>query len=403
LSDVVSSRHSASQVRTSLADIVISAEPGFACGADESEGLLQLRMNNVTVDGTLDWTDRRRVPAEAGDLDRYGLEPGDIMFNCTNSSDLVGKTALFSGFSEPVAYSNHFLRLRLNRKQAEPGYVSWWLYRQWRRREFERLAICWVNQATVRKDDLLDIQIDLPELPSQRRIAGMLDNADRLRRMRRYALELSDQYLPALFLRMFGDIVANPQGLPRAQLCELAEIQIGNTPPREDADNYGGTVEWIKSDNIVQGALHPTRASEMLSAKGASLGALVDPGAILVTCIAGSLASIGNVAVTDRRVAFNQQLCSLSPHQDVEPLFLYGMMLKAKPLVQRQATEAMKRMVSKGRLEEVSLFRPIRTQQKAFANALMLHETSRAATSEALRQAEHLFQSLLNQYFGEEN
>jgi type I restriction enzyme S subunit len=403
LGNVVSSRHSASQARTSLADIVTSAESGFACGEDVSHGLLQLRMNNVTVDGTLDWSDRRRVPADAGDLGRYGLEPGDIMFNCTNSSDLVGKTALFAGFGEPVVYSNHFLRVRLNRKRAEPVYVSWWLFRQWRRREFERLAICWVNQATVRKDDLLDMQIALPDLPVQRRIAGILAQADRLRRMRRYALELSDQFLPALFLRMFGDIETNPQGLPRAQLCELAEIQIGNTPPREDADNYGDDVEWIKSDNIVQGALHPTKASEMLSAKGVPLGTLVDPGAILVTCIAGSLASIGNVAATDRRVAFNQQLCSLSPHKDVDPLFLYGMMLKAKPLVQRQATEAMKRMVSKGRLEEVSLFRPSVSRQREFAKALMLHETSRAVTREALRQAEHLFQSLLNQYFGKES
>jgi type I restriction enzyme S subunit len=240
-------------VPTTLNDTVTSAEPGFACGADVSKGLLQLRMNNVTSDGTTDWTDRRRVPADAGNPERYGLEPGDIMFNCTNSPDLVGKTALFNGFSEPVAYSNHFLRVRVNRKRAEPGYVARWLYRQWQRREFERLAICWVNQATVRKDDLLDMQIDLPELPIQRRIAGILDEADRLRRMRRYALELPDQFLPAFFLRMFGDPERNIRRwgvLTMDDACEKIADGTHFSPPEVPTGIPYITAKNIKEDGI---------------------------------------------------------------------------------------------------------------------------------------------------------
>ena len=62
----------------------------------------------------------RRVPDVRA---RNGLlvEEGDILFNVTNSPQLVGKTALFKGFSEPVTFSNHFLRIRSNRKVVEPA------------------------------------------------------------------------------------------------------------------------------------------------------------------------------------------------------------------------------------------------------------------------------------------
>jgi type I restriction enzyme, S subunit len=75
----------------------------------------------------------------------------------------------------------------------------------------------------VSKADLEDFTIPLPPFPVQRRIAGILGQADRLRRMRRYALELSDQFLPALFLRMFGDGSAGAKRVPYAQLEELCD------------------------------------------------------------------------------------------------------------------------------------------------------------------------------------
>jgi type I restriction enzyme S subunit len=56
-----------------------------------------------------------------------------------------------------------------------------------------------VNQASVRKDDLLDLKVELPALSEQRRIAGRLEEADLLRRTRRYALQLTDTFLHEAF------------------------------------------------------------------------------------------------------------------------------------------------------------------------------------------------------------
>jgi type I restriction enzyme S subunit len=69
-------------------------------------------MNNVTADGSLDFTKLRRVPKTSRNISSYFVEPGDVLFNATNSPELVGKTAFFPGHTEPAVFSNHFLRLR---------------------------------------------------------------------------------------------------------------------------------------------------------------------------------------------------------------------------------------------------------------------------------------------------
>ncbi len=246
---------------------------------------------------------------------------------------------------------------------------------------------------------LRETNVRYPCDADQERIAGQLEQAERLRRTRRYALELSNTFLPSAFLQLFGDPITNPRAWDRARLCDLGKVETGNTPPREDKTSYGDAVEWIKSDNITLDNLHPTRATEMLSQTGLALGTTVDVGSLLVTCIAGSVRSIGNVVITDRRVAFNQQINAITPRADVVPLFLYGLMLAAKLLIQRSSTEAMKRMITKSKLEELVLIKPPLPLQQHFAALVERVDGLRSVQRESLRQSEHLFASLLHKAF----
>ena len=118
-----------------------------------------------------------------------------------------------------------------------------------------------------------DLLIPLPPLPEQQRIAAILARADRLRRLRRYALELSEGYLQAVFVEMFGDPVRNPMGWQRAKVADLGEVQTGNTPPREQPEYYGSHIEWIKSDNILDDQMYVSHSREMLSEEGLKQGA----------------------------------------------------------------------------------------------------------------------------------
>ncbi|MEX5218592.1 MAG: restriction endonuclease subunit S [Nitrospira sp.] len=190
---------------TPLVNALEEATPGFACGDDVTEGVFQFRMNNITSEGALDLSKKRRVPRDTRNIDRFLLQPGDVLFNATNSPDLVGKAAFISDLDEPAVYSNHFLRLRPRADRLEGRFLSRWLNLQFQHGRFKAMCRQWVNQATVSREALLGLTLSLPSLPEQRRIAEILDKADALRAKRRAALAQLDTLTQSIFLDMFGD------------------------------------------------------------------------------------------------------------------------------------------------------------------------------------------------------
>jgi type I restriction enzyme S subunit len=117
----------------------------------------------------------------------------------------------------------------------------------------------------------------LPSIDKQRDLTDLVKRADKLCRIRRYALQMCDQFLPVAFLEEFGEPRANPNRYPRALVEELGQVETGSTPPRERKEYYGTHVEWIKSDNITLYDIYPTKAVEGLSFAGENVGTVVGP------------------------------------------------------------------------------------------------------------------------------
>lgn len=164
---------------------------------------------------------------------------------------------------------------------------------------------------------------------------------------------------------MFGDPVSNPMGWTLKRLRDTTDIITGNTPSRKEKDNYGSYIEWIKTDNITN-ATFVTTAAESLSEKGEKVGRTVEAGSILMACIAGSLRSIGRVALTDRKVAFNQQINAIVPNE-YNNLFLYVLLQNTKSYAQSTVNMALKGILSKGKLEELEYIVPPLSLQNSFA------------------------------------
>lgn len=340
-----------------------------------------------------------RAEVDSQEQRLFGLQEGDVLISRVNSIEMLGKTAWVNHSAQGYVYENMLMRLRFN-DEVDSLFIAQQLNTPELRAQVRSCAKKASGQASINSTDVQGLEIIFPPLLSeQRRIAAVLARADRLRRLRRYALELSAGYLQAVFVEMFGDPVTNPKGWDRATVKELGKVQTGNTPSREVPEYYGDHIEWAKSDNILSDEMFVERSREMLSKKGMSVGRVVEAGSLLITCIAGSLTSIGNAAIVTKRVSYNQQINAISPSRDVDPLFLYGLMLTAKPLVRAHATEAMKKMISKSSLEEIVLYKPPLPLQERFAAIARRHERLRGQQREALRQAEQLFAALLGRAF----
>ena len=158
-----------------LEEVIASIQPGFACGERSETGTVQLRMNNVTTSGNFDWSDVTRIPSDYKDFSRYWLQSNDVLFNNTNSAELVGKSTIFNGFEEGVVFSNHFSRLRPADDKLEPNFLAKWLQSKWKDGTFNHICNRWVGQAAVPKAKLLDLYIPLPPLEEQKRMAAILN------------------------------------------------------------------------------------------------------------------------------------------------------------------------------------------------------------------------------------
>ena len=198
----------------------------------------------------------------------------------------------------------------------------------------------------ISKADIETLMIPLPPLGEQKRIAEILGGAAEAEQHAQDTLELLNEVVKSSFYTFCGI----PDHFERRKkLGEIAIVATGNTPPRKDPSNYGSYIEWIKSDNL--GSIFPTPASEFLSEDGVKRGRVAAPGSLLMTCIAGSIKSIGKCSVVNREVAFNQQINSIKPVNNEDLYYLYLLFYVAPYLVQRRSTGGLKGIVKKSSLE----------------------------------------------------
>lgn len=209
-----------------LNDLILVAESGFACGKSKhvANGIPHLRPFNIGDEADLQLDEVYYVPAEEAPASKVGLCAGDILFNNTNSADLVGKVAYVPN-ELAVGFSNHLTRIRLNRDKVEPRFVAAYLHQLWRRGYFKRNCTQWVSQAAFNQQALRALEVPLPSLSEQRRIVDILNRANGIRQLRRQAQEKARQVIPALFAEMFGDPAENPMGWPTKHIGELVSVK----------------------------------------------------------------------------------------------------------------------------------------------------------------------------------
>lgn len=152
----------------------------------------------------------------------------------------------------------------------------------------------------ITKAKLESVQIPLPPLPEQRRIAAILDKADALRAKRREAIAKLDQLLQSVFLEMFGDPVKNPNGVTVMPLGDVAtQVTDGahHTPERTQSG-----IPLLSARNVLMGSLSFSNTDFVGQEEYERLRRRCEPkkGDILISCSG----SIGRVSVVRTDIPF---------------------------------------------------------------------------------------------------
>jgi type I restriction enzyme, S subunit len=224
-------------------------------------GIPHLRPNNISPEGLLNFSEIKYIYANAKDIAKYSIIGGDILFNNTNSLKLVGKTAYFD-LDGSYLISNHLTRIRADRRRMDSEFLAFYLYFLWQVNVSRRFAKQW-DQAAIDLVDLSRVQVPLPSLMEQRKIAAIIRQA---RYLNQFILQAYDKIrdVPlALYIEMFGHPIDNPKDWKKEKLGELGEWNSGGTPPRSRNDYFLGNIPWYTSGEL--GELRIQKSKECIS------------------------------------------------------------------------------------------------------------------------------------------
>ena len=142
----------------------------------KDHGLPVLRMGNIQG-GHLDTTNLKYIDLPEKEEKKYLLQEGDILFNRTNSLELVGKAATFTGLKENWVFASYLIRLEVNRCKALPEYVTAVINSRIGKEFVYRTARRAIGMVNINAKQIQDLQIPLPSIPAQTKLVELMHEA----------------------------------------------------------------------------------------------------------------------------------------------------------------------------------------------------------------------------------
>ena len=160
-----------------IGDITTEVRYGTSKPAVEGGKYPYLRMNNLTIDGHLDLTELKYIDIPDDEIEKCVVRKGDILFNRTNSIELVGKTAVFD-FPDDMVIAGYIIRVRLNTKML-PEVLSQYMNLEAIKDILRSMAKGAVNQANINAQDLQSIRVYVPDIELQKQFVEMKEQIDK--------------------------------------------------------------------------------------------------------------------------------------------------------------------------------------------------------------------------------
>lgn len=186
-----------------LGDVLAAVDYGCSTKASSTgAGLPIIRMGNVTTAGDLDLEDLKFVELSEDDAERFRLRKGDLLFNRTNSKELVGKTGLWDESLDAVVAS-YFIRLRARFDVAVPSYLWAWMNSQHMKGVLFDTARGAIGQANINSKELKALAVAIPPIRLQRAFEARVQDIRSICGQQAEALIRATAAFDALLARAF--------------------------------------------------------------------------------------------------------------------------------------------------------------------------------------------------------
>ena len=159
-----------------LGEVIGGTQYGLSMRGNQQGQYPILRMSNL-IDGRVNTSDLQYVDLDEASFNKFRLNGGDILFNRTNSFELVGKTALFC-VCDDFVFASYLIRVVPDTAMLVPEYLNYYLNWDTSQTRLKTLASRGVSQSNINATKLKGFSIPLPPLPTQQKIASILSTVD---------------------------------------------------------------------------------------------------------------------------------------------------------------------------------------------------------------------------------
>lgn len=357
----------------SVADLCL----GKMLDQKKNKGVPRPYLANINVRwGSFDLNDLREMRFEDKELDRYGLRDGDIVM-CEGGEP--GRCAIWRDQLPGMMYQKALHRIRPH-PSTDTAYLYYALLLKGRSGGMDS----YFTGATIKHlpgEQLAKIQVALPPLETQRRIAGILRAYDDLIEVNRRRIVVLEKMARGLFTEWFirlrfpgHENVAIedtpdgplPAGWQRKPIGETFDLLGGGTPSKA-VESYwqGGSIDWFTPTDLTGAkTLFMDQSSARITEEGLakSSAKLFPSDSIMMT----SRATIGVISICTGPACTNQGFITCLPNDDVPRSYLYYWLTQNVPLFIAHATGATFKEITKGVFKRLPILVPDRTIIKKF-------------------------------------
>lgn len=252
-------------------------------------------------------------------------------------------------------------------------------------------------QGVITRDMIADIEIPLPPLDEQKRIAAILDQADELRRKRQRAIERLNQLGQAIFYEMFGDPVSNPFGWPVKKLGEIGVLDRGISKhrPRNDPALLGGAHPLIQTGDVANADGYIRSFISTYSDLGLKQSKKWPTGTLCITIAA----NIGKTAILEIEACFPDSVVGFTPSKETNAEYVQFWMSCIQKRLEEVAPQSAQKNINLAILRELPIPMPPRQSQDEFGTAIREIELHKASLWQSANSIGSLFAAVQHRAF----
>lgn len=257
----------------------------------------------------------------------------------------------------------------------------------------------------IKLGNLTEAQIPLFNLEEQEKIVELLDKSKSIIDNRKQQLQQLDELVKARFVEMFGNPVLNPKRWKIEKLCDISsKIGSGATPKggKESYKNEG--ISLIRSMNVYNGQFEYKELAHISDEQAERLdNVIVHENDVLLNITGASVARCCMVPFNVLPARVNQHVCIIRCKELVSPIFLNYLLIEnnyQELLWNIAGSGATREAITKQQVENLQIIMPPIELQNEFASFVEQVDKSKVAVQKALDEAQTLFDSLMQEYFG---